>query len=1305
MGGKSGTTTQSVSIPPEVMRRYNAVNARAEQVAGKPFQPYTGQFVAGITPTQQAGIAATGQYAQAAQPYFQAATGQLGQAQGQGQQAIQQAFGSLGQGVDVGQQYAQAATGGIGGALQFAQPYLQGATGAAVAGSEAITPDNINIQGYMNPYTQAVADTTFQALRQQQQQEMAGQTANAIKSGAFGGDRAGLVAANLARQQQLGTAQAMAPIYQQGYGQALGSAMTAAQSNRAALQNLSQQLQGIGQAGYGQQMGAAQQLAGLGQQQFGQGLGAAQQLGALGQQQYGMGAGTAQQLAALGTGAQAAGLQGAQAQLGAGTLEQQTQQADLTARYQQFLQERGYDFQVAQFLANIAMGTGALSGSTTTTTQPMPFFSDRRVKHDVKEIGKTHDGQPIYSFKYNGDKATQIGLMAQDVEKKHPEAVYDMDGIKGVDYEEATKNSARPERYSGGLVPASMGGSVYESGAYARGGYLAGGLVDPNDIQALLAAQREAMGPFAEGGIYGSHHAQDTPFGNVKGIVPPSRVHTGRLMQPNAPPPLPESTAKQALSAYDSAMGMGKRFNEAKGLFSGEDTPQKTMDKTRQGQTGTDRSNLPGPDIVPDKKPEDDQGILDYIGSFFKADGGGVMPRSHYAIGGASKDPSLPYDEEDKSPYKYFPTEILDTNKAELPKPGAAPTQTSQTGVGMGDLAKLAMFFLKDGGVVPRAHYQDGGDADLERYLNAIAKIESSNNPKAIGPQTKSGDRAYGLYQVMGTNVPSWTEEAVGRRMTPDEFLADEEAQRATARHHFGKSLKQYGNPEDAASVWFSGRPMSKAGNASDVLGTTVPDYINKFRAAADLPTIGAKPSGGIVPAGKEESAGVSQSSKEGATGIVPQIKSYLSENQDFLVPLGAGLRGMVQSRSPFLGGALIEGIGSGLEAIGPAQARLAEIGLTRAQEEVARVGAGKIYEVGNRLFVPYKGRNIRASEYFRLAPQDRPKLSEEDVRRLEEDAKKDGNIPVPEVPSPTTTTGDGGAAPQPIIEQTPNGSVSVNLPGVTPSRKFLTELSPTEKQQMDREIAVTQDFEALPSDAKTPYNVQRDIAGQVQDLKVQMNNLGMALSSLPAGESLATSGKAQQVFAPITATLDNLSRMITGSPLMIRDEDRTNMEIVGKAISNLSGLSAVRENQSAYAALREMAERFPTLQNSPEGQKALWSELRVMQQREIDKADYFKALQTYAEQNGDPMTAGHTARAADAMFNAKFTQEMFKNEEKILQRMWEERPAIMGADGKIREHNQTWMQYLMTNPNPPPDLLEYARALYGDRILRYFGK
>jgi len=960
MGGKTGTTTQSVSIPPEVLARYNAVNARAENVAATPFQPYQGQFVAGITPTQQAGINATTQYAQAAQPYYQAATGQLGQAQGQGQQAIQQAFGSLGQGVDVGQQYAQAATGGIGAALQYAQPYQSAATQAAFSGAQQLTPENINIQGYMSPYTQAVADTTYQALRQQQQQEMQGATANAIRAGAFGGDRAGLVAANLARQQQLGTAQAMAPIYQQGYGQALGTAMTAAQSNRAALQNLAQQLQGLGQQGYGQQMGAAQQLASLGQQQFGQGLGAAGQLGALGQQQYGMGAGTAQQLAALGTGAQQAALQGAQAQLGAGTLEQQTQQADLTARYQQFLQERGYPFQVAQFLANIAMGTGALSGSTTTTQQPMPFFSDRRVKDDVKEIGKTHDGLPIYSYKYKGDDATRIGLMAQDVEKKHPEAVYDMGGVKGVDYKQATEAAERPERYSGGLVPASQGGSVFEPGAYNRGGYLAGGLVDPNDVQALLAMQQESFGPFGEGGIYsGSQH--NTPFAQAQGIVPKTRVHVPKLMQAGPAPKMQEGLGAQALGAYDQAMGMKKRYDEAKKMFEGEDTPQKKMDESRKDLTTREEvKNLAGPDIKSPKSVEEEKGFLARFGELTGLFAhGGVVPRDGFAVGG-SKDPALPYEEDDKTPYKYFPTEILETEKPELAKAGQPPAQTSQTGIGLGTLLGL---FLKDGGVVPRGRMANGGvyDPTMGRMVSTeMSPIEELNKEDvysrelqpAAAPRFRTFER---MAREGGADLKPNELFRTPERSAFLDLTMPEGAPRAKPY----SSGHSYGLATDYSGITDANLPAVRA--AAKATGLTLgEDFSNpdrphvqystgsfgglapQYGKQIDLPP-GTKDASfkGVVPPELQQAAyakaqevlaskGIEPTSKEGQS-MMPQVVSFLEKNQGWLVPFGAGIRGMVQSKSPFLGAAVLEGLGTGMEAVGASQQQLADLARTRA--------------------------------------------------------------------------------------------------------------------------------------------------------------------------------------------------------------------------------------------------------------------------------------------------------------------------------------------------------------------------------------
>ena len=418
-GGSSTTTNNVTQIPPEVLARYNAVNARAEAVAQQPYQAYSNDpnaFVAPLNATQQAGIQNTNIMAGAAQPYYQSATNQLMQAQAGAQPGINAAYQNVGQ------------------AQQQGQNYLGAATGVGLAGAQAVDPSQLNINQYMNPFTQSVVNATQAAMNQQQGQQLAQQQAEAIRSGAFGGERAGLQRGQLRGQQSLAQAQAIAPLYQQNYNQALAAAqqqqgvgLGAGQANRAAIQNY------------------AQQLGNLGQQGYQQGIGTAQQQAALAQQGYGMGANTSTLLGSIGTNAQQAGLAGAQAQMQAGQTQQQTQQAGLQAMYNQFQQQQGFPYQQAQFLANIATGTGALSGNassgTSTTTGGGGFFSDERLKENIKKVGETNDGQPIYRYNYKGDQRTQIGLLAQDVEKDHPEAVGLAGGYKTVDYKKATEDA------------------------------------------------------------------------------------------------------------------------------------------------------------------------------------------------------------------------------------------------------------------------------------------------------------------------------------------------------------------------------------------------------------------------------------------------------------------------------------------------------------------------------------------------------------------------------------------------------------------------------------------------------------------------------------------------------------------------------------------------------------------------------------------------------------------------------------------------------------------------------------------------
>jgi len=68
----------------------------------------------------------------------------------------------------------------------------------------------------------------------------------------------------------------------------------------------------------------------------------------------------------------------------------------------------------------------------------LSLLSDRRAKTDIAEVGKTKDGQKVYSYRYKHEGENgpvHMGLMAQEVEKRKPEAVQTgADGLKRVNY-------------------------------------------------------------------------------------------------------------------------------------------------------------------------------------------------------------------------------------------------------------------------------------------------------------------------------------------------------------------------------------------------------------------------------------------------------------------------------------------------------------------------------------------------------------------------------------------------------------------------------------------------------------------------------------------------------------------------------------------------------------------------------------------------------------------------------------------------------------------------------------------------------
>jgi hypothetical protein len=76
----------------------------------------------------------------------------------------------------------------------------------------------------------------------------------------------------------------------------------------------------------------------------------------------------------------------------------------------------------------------AMMGGLFGLGQAAMFASDIRLKTNIRRVGTTHGGLPIYTYFYKSGGPMQMGVMAQDVEKVQPWAVGELNGFKAVDY-------------------------------------------------------------------------------------------------------------------------------------------------------------------------------------------------------------------------------------------------------------------------------------------------------------------------------------------------------------------------------------------------------------------------------------------------------------------------------------------------------------------------------------------------------------------------------------------------------------------------------------------------------------------------------------------------------------------------------------------------------------------------------------------------------------------------------------------------------------------------------------------------------
>lgn len=133
----------------------------------------------------------------------------------------------------------------------------------------------------------------------------------------------------------------------------------------------------------------------------------------------------------------------------AGADRQQQSQQEISANVLQDQQAKTSELSAIQNYLSLMSGLGGQFGTQTQTQsqnaglmgmlgfglQAAPLlFSDRRLKEDIEKVGKTDDGLPVYTYRYKGSPTVHMGVMAQEVQKKKPEAVHKVGGFLAVDY-------------------------------------------------------------------------------------------------------------------------------------------------------------------------------------------------------------------------------------------------------------------------------------------------------------------------------------------------------------------------------------------------------------------------------------------------------------------------------------------------------------------------------------------------------------------------------------------------------------------------------------------------------------------------------------------------------------------------------------------------------------------------------------------------------------------------------------------------------------------------------------------------------
>jgi hypothetical protein len=518
-----------------------------------------------------------------------------------------------------------------------------------------------------------------------------------------------------------------------------------------------------------------------------------------------------------------------------------------------------------------------------------------------------------------------------------------------------------------------------------------------------------------------------------------------------------------------------------------------------------------------------------------------------------------------------------------------------------------------------------------------IPKESKGRHLDKYGNPLTSSDGAIGIAQMLPSTGPE-SAALAGVKWDENLFYTDPAYNEKLGRAYFNNLVDRYnGDTTLAAAAYNAGMGrVDKAVAQSRANGGNWTDYL----PGETRNFISGMPSGmseGLAAAASNSGSGSGGSGRSAEGGLLPadwqagidKFKQWGKDNESFIVPLLAGLGGMLSSASPTLAGSIGSGLVAGSSSFGEVlnaqQAR--ELQAAEANAQMATLVRPDPNNPGFYIvYNPKTGQNAL--------------MDINQLRQLGLTPPPSGGL-VPTAPA-TGTPPDGGLVPAvgapaevpagvpangaPEVPAAPEITTSPTTPTVTEERPPLPGVSPLpdnynfkpniiDKKSYDFpavSVSISPESRALAA-TSVNHGSNTEVLKNLSDNHTQyvnarkdLSDLSQALGTIAGLGGVAAAGTAKEGRQAIMKLATTVNRMF-GTDISTDIIDAAAAADVINKITALSGSNiAAARGQTAASTAEFLSSALPSMETEPAAARKMMAKMMIDAQRPIDQFDYF---------------------------------------------------------------------------------------------------